>query len=44
MKGTHIIPKLMGQNEESVKRKIHSTKCLHKEIGEIFFKDLFLFI
>ena len=25
----------MGQNERSAKRKDHSTKCLHKEFGEI---------
>ena len=25
----------MGHNEGSVKRKVHSTKCLHKEHGEI---------
>jgi hypothetical protein len=27
----------MGQNKSSVKRKIHSTECLHKEIGEILY-------
>jgi hypothetical protein len=34
-KWRHIIPKLREHNECSVKRKIHNTKCLHKEIGEI---------
>jgi hypothetical protein len=27
--------KLMGHNESSAKRKTHSTKYLHEEIGEI---------
>jgi hypothetical protein len=27
----HSIPKLMGQNESSAKREIHSTKCPLKE-------------
>ena len=30
----------MKQNERSIKRKIHCTKCLHKEIGEISYKQL----
>ena len=30
----------MKHNESSVKRKIHSTKCLHKEIGAIPKKQL----
>ena len=29
------IPKFMGHNKSSVKRKIHSTKCLHKKAGKI---------
>jgi hypothetical protein len=29
----------MGHNENSANRKIHSTKCLHKEIGDIPFKQ-----
>lgn len=29
------IPKLMGHNESRAKRKVHSTKCLTEEIGEI---------
>jgi hypothetical protein len=28
------IPKLMGHNESSAKRKTHSSEWLHKEIGE----------
>ena len=28
---THNIPKFMGHIESSAKRKVHSTKCLHKE-------------
>jgi hypothetical protein len=35
MKMRHNIPKLMGHNESSAKRKDYSTKCLHKEITEI---------
>lgn len=31
----HNISKLMGHNENSVKRKLHSTECFHKEIGAI---------
>ena len=31
----HSIPNLMGHNERSTKRKIHSTKCPHKDTGEI---------
>lgn len=31
----HNIPELMGNDESSAKRKVHSTKCLHKEIREI---------
>ena len=30
----------MKQNERSIKRKIHCTKCLHKEIGEISYQQL----
>jgi hypothetical protein len=26
----------MGNNESSAKRKIHSSKCLHKETGESY--------
>jgi hypothetical protein len=33
MKALHT--KLMGQNKSSAKRKIHNTKCPHKEIGEV---------
>jgi hypothetical protein len=29
------IAKLVGHNECSAKKKVHSTKCLHKEISEI---------
>ena len=32
MKALHT--KLMGQNLTSAKRKIHNTKCPHKEIGD----------
>ena len=31
-------PKFMKHNESSVKRKVHSTKCLHKEAGKIAYK------
>ena len=30
----------MGHNESSAKRKVHSTKCLHKEISEISYWKL----
>jgi hypothetical protein len=30
----------MGYNESSPKRKIHSTGCLHKEIGEVIQEKL----
>ena len=30
----------MGHNENSVKRKVHSTKCLHKEAGKILHSEL----
>jgi hypothetical protein len=30
----------MQYNESSVKREIHSTKCLLKEVGEIPYKEL----
>jgi hypothetical protein len=33
------IPKLIRHNESSAKRKIHSTKYLHKEISEIYSSD-----
>jgi hypothetical protein len=28
----------MGHYENSVKRKVHNTKCLHKEIGEFSYQ------
>ena len=34
------MPKLMKHNESSVKRKIHSTECLHEEIGEIPYQQV----
>ena len=34
------MPTLMEHNESSAKRKIHSTNCLHKEIGEIIYYNL----
>ena len=34
MKWRHNIPKHMGDKENSVKRKAHSSECLHKETGE----------
>ena len=30
----------MGHHESSVKRKVHSTKCLHKEAGKIHTNEL----
>ena len=30
----HTTPKFMGHNESSVKKNVHSTKCLHKEAGK----------
>ena len=32
---TMHIPKLMGQNENTAKRNVHSTNCLHKIFGEL---------
>ena len=29
------VSELVGYTESNAKRKVHSTKCLHKEIGEI---------
>ena len=34
------IPKFMGHNESSVKRKVHSTKYLHKEAGKFHTSEL----
>jgi hypothetical protein len=34
------MPKLIGYNESSAKRKVHSSKCLHKEIGEVSYQQL----
>ena len=34
-KWIHNIPKPMGQNLSSAKRKVHITKCLQKEFEEI---------
>ena len=31
----HTTPKFMGHNERSVKKKVHSTKHLHKEAGKL---------
>lgn len=33
-KWPYNIPKFMGHNESKVKRKIHSTECLHKGAGK----------
>ena len=33
-------PTLMEHNESSIKNKIHSTKCFHKEIGEIPYNQM----
>ena len=30
----------MGHNESGAKRKVHTTKCLHKEIRDISYKQL----
>ena len=30
----HNIPKLVGRNETSANRKVHTTKCLYKETGK----------
>jgi hypothetical protein len=32
--GTTNIPKLMGHNESSAKRKTHCSECLQKETGK----------
>jgi len=29
----------MGHNKSSAERKVHSTECLHKEIGEISYQQ-----
>jgi hypothetical protein len=39
-KWRHNMPMLMRNNESSVKRKIHSTKCFYKESGEIPYMQL----
>jgi hypothetical protein len=31
------IPKIMGHNESSAKRKTDSFECIHKENGEILY-------
>ena len=34
------MPKLMGHIESSAKRKVHGTKCLHKEITDTSYQQL----
>ena len=36
----HNIPKHVGHYESSAKRKVHSTKCLHKEAGKSHISEL----
>lgn len=35
----HNVLKPVGHNESGDKRKVHSTKCLHKEFGEISYQQ-----
>ena len=37
-KWRHNIPKFMGHNGSSAKRKVHSTKCLHKKIKKFSYQ------
>jgi hypothetical protein len=39
-KWRHIISKLMGHNESSAKRKLHSTKCPGKELQRSYTSSL----
>lgn len=36
----YCITKLMGHNENYSKSQIHSSKCLHKKVGEFSYQQL----
>jgi len=44
MKMKAQIPKFMGHNESSAKRKVHSTKCLHKKLESYHTSNLKVYL